>query len=221
MSVLTSDPQRLGCPRLILRRVPAPALCNRSPLCSPSDIFPHFLSGSASSPSSLAASPPSSASISSLPTPAKLCPSSLPGSYRKSSPDLPSPDPTLSSLPVVPLSPARFSPCLSPESAAGRWINVPVDDTNKIILHWLSEAGPSVTPEGPTKVCPAGWPPRRRPCVLTAGPRPKWVRTLRALLKERNGQRGVRRGKRAAGRQGNPLTNAPCRVLFCTKSELI
>nr|XP_046242144.1 uncharacterized protein C10orf95-like isoform X1 [Scatophagus argus]XP_046242145.1 uncharacterized protein C10orf95-like isoform X1 [Scatophagus argus]XP_046242146.1 uncharacterized protein C10orf95-like isoform X1 [Scatophagus argus]XP_046242147.1 uncharacterized protein C10orf95-like isoform X1 [Scatophagus argus]XP_046242148.1 uncharacterized protein C10orf95-like isoform X1 [Scatophagus argus] len=185
-SVLVPNPNRPGSPRLILRRIPAPG---------PS---------SSSSPSSTPRSTPptpcgylcSSCSSSSCSTFCSGCSLSCSCSTFCSGCSLSCSCSTFCS------GCSLRSPSPSPASPPSR----PQDDQSKVALRKLPVVSSPDRPEVPSKVstCLSSQNPTK-PRPMTAGPRPKWVRNMQAIIRERNRQRGIRGGKRTAGRpKGEP-----------------
>nr|XP_046242149.1 leucine-rich repeat extensin-like protein 5 isoform X2 [Scatophagus argus] len=230
-SVLVPNPNRPGSPRLILRRIPAPGPSSSSSPSSTSRSTPPtpcgYLCCSCSScscstfcsgcslrfPSPSPASPPSrpqddqsKVALRKLLVPDQrstwtsvLVPNpNRPGSPRLILRRIPAPGPSSSSSP----SSTPRSPSPSPASPPSR----PQDDQSKVALRKLPVVSSPDRPEVPSKVstCLSSQNPTK-PRPMTAGPRPKWVRNMQAIIRERNRQRGIRGGKRTAGRpKGEP-----------------
>ncbi|XP_026201835.1 putative protein TPRXL isoform X2 [Anabas testudineus] len=178
-AVLTADPNRPGSPRLILRKVPAPVPCSSTFPGSTSRFSPDSSSSwsPGSSPAPCSSSSSSSSSCGSSPGSFSDSSSSSSGSAASSSTNL-SCSPSRLSPNSLSSSPPR-QPCAAPEE--DRWTCEVLQDQNKIVLRRLPSAR---SPE------PRERPPE--PPVMTAGPKPKWVRNIQAVLRERNRQRGVR-----------------------------
>ncbi|XP_044056722.1 putative protein TPRXL [Siniperca chuatsi] len=186
----------------------------RSPTFS-SFTFPYgsFSPGSSPSSSSSSSSSSNSSSSSSSSSCSSSCSSSSSSSSTSSSSCSSSNSSSSSSTSSSPCSsssfssnsscsPPRFSPSSPPGSPPSRgpadecWTCVVFDDQNKIILRKLPIASSPDSPEEPSKFCSWSHPtsPQTpiKPRLMTAGPEPKWVRNLRALIRVRDRQRGGR-----------------------------
>ncbi|XP_071317562.1 uncharacterized protein [Trachinotus anak] len=193
-TVLVPDVNQPDMPRLILRGVP--------------------IVSSSSLPGSTARSPPGCGDLGcSSPSPSSASSSSSSCSTPKS------PSPPKSPGPSSPPSPPRCSPSSPPSHPPPvpekvRWTCVLHDDENKIILRRLKTASSPVTTQTPERPSTTSRPSRFQANtssrLVSKGPEEKWVKNLRAILRERNKQRGSRGCKRAAEQpEGHPPAKRP------------